>query len=155
MKLKFYTTGIMLAFSLTGLAQSKSFERLHDRFNGRKDVVNFSLGGFFAQLAVSLASEGINADELGHIGQFYVLVIPKSHFDADGVTLTGYARFAQKKDSFEELLSIKDKKDNVRIFMKTGKHSNLYLLLVDGGDEVVAVEFTGNINPDKLFCSKV
>ena len=151
-----YLVLFLLAFSIAGYSQSKSFLTLQDRFEGRKDVTHLNISSFFVRMALCLASEDLNSDEISNIGRLHLMVIPKDHFAADGVTLNGYIRFVEKKDSFEELINIKDKKDNVRLFVKTrDKYTSRYLLLVDDEDEVVAIEFSGNINPDKLFSSKV
>ncbi len=49
-----------------------------------------------------------------------------------------------KQDSFEELALIREEGEEVSIYLREGNnHKNNYFVLVEGADEVVAIELNG------------
>ena len=57
-----------------------------------------------------------------------------------------------RKDSFEELASIKDNGDDVTIFLQSsGKKSDCYIVVIEGPSEIVVVELKGTIDVKMLM----
>lgn len=132
------------------MAQSKSFQTLHDHFAGREDVHAFSINGFFCRLALSMAID--EDDELlrnlsRDIDHVRFMVIPKDEFYKQDLSVNGFKKYLLK-DSFEQMMSVRDQGDNVNVYMREdGNHTNRYFVLVEETDEVVAIEMKGYIDP--------
>lgn len=144
-------TILLLFTSAEVFSQSKSFRKLQDYFSPMEDVQDFALGGFLASIAWNFVEENIDHNAVNQIGKVYFMVIPARHFVTKGLTLKGFKRLATKRDHFEELIAVAEQKDNVSLLMASGRHVYRYLLLVESGDEIVVIEFSGNIDPEKLF----
>jgi hypothetical protein len=80
------------------------------------------------------------------------MVIPKSAFRREHLTVDGFVKFT-RQDGYEELGRVRDHGDNVTLLLQTPKKSsdNRYLVLVDDNDEVVAIEVKGYIDPEILL----
>lgn len=69
--------------------------------------------------------------------------------DQDGRALFDQAFGKISKDGFEELLTVRDKGENVRFMVKEGDNSDFIkqlVLLVGGDDNFVLMDLTGNIS---------
>lgn len=144
-------TLLLVLVAIVASAQSKSFITLREKFAGEKEVYAFRFSGGFARLALRIAGEHDFYDAIRDVKSLRFIVIPKNAFHEKHLTLGGFRKFA-KEDGFEEVASIRDHGDNVDILMQRGKKDsiNRYLVLIDDGGEVVAVEMKGNINPEEL-----
>lgn len=152
--MKKITALLLLSLLFTGaIAQSKSYQLLREKFQGESNVVSFSTSGFLARTALWIAGEHEYTDAIRDIRNIRLSVIPGEAFKTNNVTLKGFKNLA-KKDGFEELAHVKDNGDDVTLLLqsqpKSGK-SNRYLLLVDGGNEIVIMEITGYIDPTILL----
>jgi len=71
--------------------------------------------------------------------------------EVDGVAMYKDALSKVPKDEYEELLTVRDGEDNVRIWVKDeGNIVHELLLLVGSPDEFVLLSFTGKIDLDKI-----
>lgn len=141
-----------LVLSITSaFAQSKSFQALRDHFTGIEDVHSFSVSGFLCRAAVSMMAD--DEDQLlknlmSDIDHIRFIVIPKGEFDKQRLTLGGFKKYLTK-DSFEEMMSVRDNGDHVTVFMREdGNKKNRYFVLVEEQTEVVAIEMKGYIDPE-------
>jgi hypothetical protein len=152
--MKFLATTVTLLVLLTTalVAQSNSYQALREKFRGEKDVVAVSAPGNIARTILWFAGEGQFKEAIDEVKNIRLIVIPKKAFRANNVSLKGFKNVA-KKDSFEEVVRVKDHGDDVTLMMQTSykqKH-NRYLLLVEGDDEVVVMEILGYIDPKLSF----
>jgi hypothetical protein len=143
-------TLLLVLVAIAASAQSKSYITLREKFQGEKEVYAFRFSGGFARLALRIAGEHDFYDAVRDVKNIRCIVIPKNAFHEKRLTVSGFRKYAMK-DGFEEVASIRDHGDNVDILMQPGKkHDNRYLVLIDDGGEVVAVEMNGYINPEEL-----
>jgi hypothetical protein len=143
---------LFVLISVSGFAQSKSYQTLRDHFSGREDVHSFNLGGLLCRLAVNIATEDepLFKNMMKDIDHVRFIVIPKKEFKNQNLSVKGFRNYLSK-DSFEEVLAVRDNGDHVNIFHRTdGNKKNRYFVLVEESDEVVAIEMKGYIDP-QLF----
>lgn len=136
-------------------AQSKSYSLLKEKFTGHENVVSFRTSGFLTRSVLLFAGEPEYNKAIKDVRKVRVIVIPKEAFKAEKVSVKGFMKIA-KKDSFEELFNVYDHGDDVTLLVQsnTDHSDNRYLLVVDGHDEVVAMEITGYID-HKLLLKKL
>lgn len=59
-----------------------------------------------------------------------------------------------RNDHFEEMVSASEDGDHITVYMQErGKNKNLYFVLIEGEDEVAAIEIKGYLDPKKLLHS--
>jgi hypothetical protein len=134
-------------------AQSKSYQLLREKFQGEANVVSFTTSGYLARTVLWMAGEHEYTDAVRDIRKIRLTVIPEQAFKTNNVTLQGFKKLA-KRDGFEELAHVKDNGDDVTLLLQSefsSSKSNRYLLLVDGGNEIVVMEITGYIDPSILL----
>jgi len=81
--------------TLFSFAQSKSFQTLKDHFADEEDVHAFSVSGFLCRAALNIVMED---DEelkgmLNDIDHIRFMVIPKSEFATQNLTVNGFRKF--------------------------------------------------------------
>jgi DNA-binding transcriptional regulator of glucitol operon len=136
--------------------QSKGYETLKSRFKDQPDVHTFSFGGWLCRAALSLAVQDDEDDievrllhkAMADIDHIRFITIPKDEFKAQGLSVNGFRSYL-KKDSFEELASVRDKGEHVTFYHKTdGGRKDQYFVLIEEATEVVAIEMKGYIDPE-------
>jgi hypothetical protein len=143
---------LLVLISVSGFAQSKSYQTLRDHFSGSENVHSFSIGGLLCKMAVNIASkdEELLRNLMKDISHVRFIVIPKEEFRNQNLSVNGFKNYLSK-DSFEEVLAVREKGDHVNVFHRTdGNKKNRYFVLVEESDEVVAIEMKGYIDP-QLF----
>lgn len=141
----------VLAISSFGTyAQSTSYKALLAKFKGKEDVHAFKVSGFICRAILSFSNSSDNEvlkQMTKDIRQVRLIVIPTAEFERQNLSLTSFRNYL-KKDSFNELMMVKDQGDKVWIYQREddGKNSR-YFLLVEEPTEVVAVEMIGEVDP--------
>jgi len=145
---------LTLAIASSVYAQSKSYNILREKFRGHESI-GISTSGFLARTILRMAGEHEYYDAIKKIRNIRLMVISKGAFRAQNVSLKGFLKVA-KADNFEELVHVRDSGDDVTLLLQTGKKNDdyRYLLLVDGDDEVVAMEIRGYIDYELLLKDK-
>jgi len=143
----FVLFSLITAFSF---GQSKSFQTLRDHFLNKEEVHSFSISGFLCRTALNIMMEeekelkGMMKD----IDHIRFMVIPKDEFENQNLTVNGFRKYITK-DSFEEVMSIRDNGEHINIFHRLdGNKKNRYFVLIEESDEVVALELKGYIDPE-------
>lgn len=146
---------ILLTLSVTAHSQSTGMRALKDRFKGEPDVHSFKLGGFLARTVFNMASEQEYKGAVTDIRSIELITIPQTVFKSQSVSVAGYKKFLQE-NRFEQLIEVRDNGELVTIYTipNAGKHER-YLIVVDGGYEVVVIELRGHIDPSKLTDVKI
>jgi Domain of unknown function (DUF4252) len=135
----------------TLMGQSNSYQTMKDTFKDGDDVHAFSVSGFLARTVLRMADEHEFSDAITEVKSIKFIIVPKGEFSAKRLSLNGFKKVL-KEDSFQELANVRDSGDDVTFFVQeNGKKSDRYFILVDGRDEVVAVEMTGDIDMDKVM----
>ena len=147
---------ILLLFSLLFLSigahsQSKSYQALKNNFDGKTDVHSFKVGGFFCRMVLGMAGEWEFNEAIKDIEHVRLITIPSAEFARQDLSVKGFKKLL-RKDSFEELASIKDNGDDVTIFLQSsGKKSDCYIVVIEGPSEIVVVELKGTIDVKMLM----
>lgn len=142
---------LFLTFALTCSAQSRSYEILKEKFNGN-GAVSFNVGGLFFRTALWIAGERELRRELGEIRNVRFINIPQHALRAKNLKLTGFKKILLK-DNFEQMASVSESGEVITVYMKDDmkKRSNLYFVLIENRDEVIALEIKGRIDTNKLL----
>lgn len=141
-----------VVFSLRAHAQSKSFEKLREKFKGEEDVHTLKMGGFMLQVVMKLATVDDRSarESLRSVRELRLMVIPHEAFQRQGLSVDGF-RGVLRKDAFDEMTEVRKGKDRVTVYMRPdNNHVNRYFVLVANEEEVVAMEMKGNVDPEWL-----
>jgi hypothetical protein len=131
-------------------AQSKTFKTLRHKFGDAENVHSFSASGFWARTILWMAGEHEFKDAIEHLDDVRVITIPSENFRKANVTPGGLKKLVLT-DAYEEMLVVKEHGDEITFYIQEGDdRNNRYFLLVDGATEVVAIEFEGFIDVDKI-----
>lgn len=145
---KISTVFVLFFVAGTAFGQSKSYETLHHRFHGDEGVHSFSLGGIFLKAAVGIASsqDDLLRKSMRNVKHCRFMVIPHEAFAKQQVTVGGFQAYL-KKDSFQEVMSVRDKGDIVTVFHRQeGNHDERYFVLIEEDRDVVAIELRGEMD---------
>jgi Domain of unknown function (DUF4252) len=141
---------VILITSASSFAQSKSFDALRDKFKGQPDVYSFSLSGWMGRMVLNMAGEYEFRNAIKDLKHMRIITIPNSEFSVQNVSVKGFKKVL-KQDSFEELALIREEGEEVSVYLREGNnHKNNYFVLVEGTDEVVAIELKGYLDPKLL-----
>jgi hypothetical protein len=104
-----------------------------------------------ARAALWASGETEINDAIKRIHNIQLMVVSKDAFREKRVTVAGYKRVLAK-DHYSELLHAKDGGDDVTVYIKpAGSRNNLYMILVEEPDEVVAIHFEGYVDPTAIL----
>jgi len=143
---------IILFVFIAGVAQaqSKSYQILKDNFSGQPDVHSFAFSGWMGRLILNMAGEYEFKEAIKELKHVRFITIPQDEFRAQNLTVKGFKNVL-KQDSFHELAFIRDKGEEVSIYLKEGNNNkNHYFVLVEEAQEVVAIEMKGYLDPQLL-----
>jgi hypothetical protein len=147
------TATFLLALILTStmaFSQSDSYQILKDNFTGRPDVHSFSVNGFFCRMILGMTDEWEFKEAIKEVQHVRIITIPTEEFEARGLSVNGYKKLL-KKDSFEELASVRDNGDHITFYLQATGNKNRYMIVVQEPDEVVVIEMKGDIDVNLLM----
>ena len=147
------TTTLLFAWiliSTLGYGQSDSYQILKDNFTGRPDVHSFSVNGFFCRMILGMTDEWEFKEAIKDVQHVRIMTIPTEQFEARGLSVNGFKRLL-KKDSFEELASVRDNGDHITFYLQANGNKNRYMIVVQEPDEVVVIEMKGYIDANLLL----
>jgi hypothetical protein len=130
-------------------AQSDSYKMLRSHFADQPEVRSFKLSGMMCRIIVNIIEHDDErlAAALEDVRHVRLMTIPKKEFDAQGLTVAGF-KSKLPRDNYELVGDFRDKDGSVAFFHKTDKKSNdLYFVVVEEDDEVIAIEMKGSIDP--------
>lgn len=141
---------LILSVAAQALAQHKGFQTLKDNFEGREEVLSFSVNGLFCRMVLGMAGEWEFKQAIEEVKHIRLMVIPHYEFKLQNLTVGGF-RNLMKQDGYEELATIRDGNDHISIYLHNrGNKKNTYFVLVEEPEEIVAIEIKGYINPAVL-----
>jgi hypothetical protein len=142
----------LVVISQVALAQSRSFDKLREKFAHEEDVHTFKMGGFMLHVVLNLMTkDDASAKQLANsVNHIRLMVIPQRAFDHQGLTVSGF-RNILRQDDFEQMAEVRKGKETVTVYVRPdNNHLNRYFVLVSDQDEVVAMEMKGNVDPEWL-----
>ncbi|MBA4056186.1 MAG: hypothetical protein C0490_15835, partial [Marivirga sp.] len=118
--MKKITTCILLYFVISSsvCAQSNSFLAFGEKFSEGEGVHHFRTNSFLARSIVWIASEAEFNGAIKSITSIDLIIVPKSAFSREQVTVAGFKKVL-KKDSFEELARVENRGDDVTLYAKS------------------------------------
>jgi hypothetical protein len=139
-----------LAIAVHAMSQSNSYLTMKDTFKGGSDVHHISVSGFLCRAVLALADEHEYRAAFTDVKNIKIITVPKSEFERRNLSPDGFKKIL-REDNFQELAHIRDRGDIVSIYLQENKKAqNRYFILVDEGDDIVALEIKGYVNADLL-----
>jgi hypothetical protein len=140
----------LLALSVTSYAQSDSYLTMKDTFKKGHDVHHFSVSGFLCRAVLSIADEHEYRDAILDVKNIKIITVPRREFTKRHLSLDGFKQVLAE-DNFQELAHFRDHGDYVSVYLQENKkNKNRYFILVDEGDDIVALEIKGYVDPEML-----
>ncbi len=147
---KLFISTLILAFSLTLIAQPAGFDRLYYQYKGEEGVVALKIPGFVMKLAGSIA--GLDREEkelLRSLRSVTVLTIEESHLYPD-VNFTEEINLSRLNNDYKLLMEVHNADEDVIIAAREKNGKLRDLIGVAGGDENVLVHVRGRMESDLL-----
>jgi hypothetical protein len=142
---------VLITASLSTFAQSESFLTLKEKFSASRNVTSISVGGFILRTALLISGEDDYRDEFGDVSSVRLINIPIEELDKRNLKISGFKKVL-RNDNFEEVVSASEDGEHVTIYMQERKRNkNLYFLLIEGEDQILAIEIKGYLDPKKLL----
>jgi hypothetical protein len=144
-------TLILFCFVGAMAAQSNAIDKY---FNQYKDDDRFTMvyvSPKMIQMAAQIAEESVDAELTEMLQDLKGLKILKT--DVNPMAFYEEAKKKINTSEFEELMTVRDKGQNVQILVKDQDNGNIVnelLLLVGGEDEFVLLSFVGKIQLNKI-----
>ncbi len=136
---------IALAFLFTvpAFGQTRAINKFYNKYKHQENVTNVKVRGWLIKLASNAVDDEKAEQLMKKVTQLRVLVVEGT----DGVRPKDFDKLVKdvEKDAFEDILRIREGKDNIRAMVKTNgdnKISNV-LLFVDGEEEFVLLSLEG------------
>jgi hypothetical protein len=130
--------------------QSNSYQTLKENFIDRPDVHSFGVSGFFCRMVLGVAGEWEFKEAIKDVQHLRIITMPTQEFVAQGLSVNGYKKLL-RKDSFEELASVRDKGDDVTFYLQSTGKKNRYMVVIQEPDEVVVIEMKGYVDINLLL----
>lgn len=150
MKIVAVLLSILLLASIS-YAQQSPFKKLKQHFKGNEEVVSISASGMLARMVLNFADEDPLRKAIKEVKRIRIITIPHAAIATSNFNATSFRNEATAH--LESVLNIRNDDNTISIFSKTGKKkkNNGYFLMVEGSDELVAIELKGSIDIDVLL----
>ncbi len=140
-----------VAFPAFILAQNSAVDKLFNKYSGQEGVTTVSINPELFQIVKALEIEEVEDADIpfDKIASVKILTI-EDEAQWEGVNF--YTEIEKDLDvsNFEEVLTVNDGGEMVRIWMKVEDNEVSEFLLIVGGDDNVLVYITGNFNMNDL-----
>jgi Domain of unknown function (DUF4252) len=152
MKRLFFSTIFLIAGAISATAQNDAITRFFDQYADDERFTVVFIAPKLFQLAAKIETDDEDwnniRDVVKDLSGLRVLVADSI---ADGMSLYKAALLKVPANEYSELLTVREKDENVRIWTKdSGNIIEELLLLVGKPDEFVLLSFTGKIDLDKI-----
>ncbi len=141
----------VLALPAMMIAQNSAVDNLFNKYKGKEGVTTVMIGPELFRLMKGLEIEDIEDSEIPFDKVASVKILTIEDEDTNkGVNFYDEIKGELKTDDFEEVMTVDDSGEIVRIWMKADKALVTEFLLIVGGDDNVLVYITGNFNLNDL-----
>lgn len=128
-----------MIFAFGYIYSQRSIEGIFDKYSSEDGFVTVALSGNLLRLSCEDDSKTMPAD----ISSIRIIAREnRSYKDADFLETV---MKSVKLDDYEEFMKIKNKENDVRIFVRTQGKSIKELLLIAAGEDNALIQFKGNI----------
>lgn len=145
---RFLLVSLLVIVALTGMGQTLEFQKICNKYKEHENVVSLQVNRFgclFLSLFMPGGKEGeIARNFIRHSSSFQLLIT-----EGEAVKdITKEIKDYIKKDRLEELLSVKDKDDEVKIYTLNDDKviRQLFISVVDEGKEAVFLQVKGKFS---------
>jgi hypothetical protein len=123
---------------------------LYRKYKNKTECVSFSLNGGLIRTFANFDSDEAVDPILKSLDNFRFLTIPIGGEGLSAQDLKELKSFL-KNNQFEDLMSVRDNDSAFRILVKEEKgRIREFLMVSDDKDELLILDFRGNIDPDEL-----
>ena len=140
-----------VAFPAFIMAQNSAVDKLFNKYSGKDGVTTVSISPELFQIVKAMDIEEIDDADIpfDKIASVKILTIEDEDQWED---VNFYTEIEKDLDvsNFQEVMTVNDGGEMVRIWMKVEKNEMSEFLLIVGGDDNVLVYITGNFNMDDL-----
>jgi len=142
---------LVIAFPAFIMAQNSAVDKLFSKYQGKQGITTVSISPELFQMVNAMGIEEIEEQDfpLDKVASVKILTIE----DEEGYEDVNFYEEIKKDldvDDFEEVMTVNDGGEVVRMWMKVDKKSVSEFLLIVGGDDNVLIYITGNFNMDDL-----
>jgi hypothetical protein len=137
---------------LAASAQSKIYQALYDDFNGKEDVVAFSLSGALCRSLEILLKEDVRPPDevMEEIDHVRLIIIPRKKLSDQHFSIENFKK-SVSKDSFTKIHSASKNQELLNVFHRIDNVSkNKYLILIEKPDKVFAFEMEGPVEKETV-----
>ncbi len=142
---------IAVAFPAFLVAQNSAVDKLFNKYSGQEGVTTVSISPELFKMVNAMGIEEVEDAEIpfDKIASVKVLTIEDEEQWED---VNFYTEISEDLDvsNFEEVMTVNDGGEMVRIWMKVEKNEMSEFLLIVGGDDNVLVYITGNFNMNDM-----
>ena len=144
---------IAVAFPAFLIAQNSAIDKLFSKYSGKEGVTTVNISPELFQVIKAMDVEDIDMGEaeipFEKISSVKILTI-EDEDQWEGVNFYTEIKNDLDVDDFEEVITVNDGGEMVRIWVKLAKSDLSEFLLIVGGDDNVLVYITGNFNMNDL-----
>jgi hypothetical protein len=139
---------LLVIVTLSANAQSKSYKDLRRNFDGEPEVRSIGLGAPVCRMLINIIGweDKEMSAALRGVKHVRFMTIPTEAFADHGLSVRGF-QSRLEKDSFELMASFRDDGNQFTIYHRPEKKADRYFMLMEDGDDLVAVEMKGYIDP--------
>jgi hypothetical protein len=142
---------MVVAFPAFTLAQNSAVDKLFNKYSGKDGVTTVSISPELFQIVQAMDIKEIDDADIPFekIASVKILTIEDEDQWED---VNFYTEIEKDLDvsNFQEVMTVNDGGEMVRIWMKVEKNEMSEFLLIVGGDDNVLVYITGNFSMDDL-----
>ena len=142
---------LVVAFPAFMMAQNSAVDKLFAKYQGKKGVTTVSISPELFQMVNAMGIEELEEQDLplDKVASVKILTIE----DEEGWEDVNFYNEIKKDldvDDFEEVMTVDDGGEVVRMWMKVDKKTVSEFLLIVGGDDNVLIYITGDFNMNDL-----
>ena len=138
---------VLAMASLNARAQANPF----DKFADSKDVTYVYISEAMLKLFGTDVMPSINGVDISEIGSKLKSIQVITSEKATKKSLKSEAMDIIKKHSYERLMQIAEKDNNVDIYHKGGKGNSIIVMVNDNNDNTVLIVFSGTFNVSNIL----
>ena len=142
---------LVVAFPALMMAQNSAVDKLFAKYQGKQGITTVSISPELFKMVNAMGIEEIEEQDfpLDKVASVKILTIE----DDEGYEHVNFYEEIKKDlnvDDFEEVMTVNDGGEVVRMWMKVEKNSVSEFLLIVGGDDNVLIYITGDFNMKDL-----
>jgi hypothetical protein len=142
---------LVVAFPAFMMAQNSAVDKLFAKYQGKQGVTTVSISPELFQMVNAMGIEELEGQDLplDKVASVKILTIE----DEEGWEDVNFYNEIKKDlevDDFEEVMTVDDGGEVVRMWMKVDKKTVSEFLLIVGGDDNVLIYITGNFTMNDL-----